>query len=276
MTSINNKALNPAEAQQSAPLGDAKAGDAGSSPSMSAMKQDLSGLVMEKKIVRRATIAYVTAVCLIALLTVVGQTLIHITLRIHSEDGTKINVGGRQRMLSQKMSLETLGLIYYAQCNPPNTTFAASIAPTLTTLRRSAINLWTASHTDLQAGSSALGISAEKDAGVLAAYTVLAPRFARLAGNMAAFDTGNKNDPATMSDLIDDILPARQSFLVQMNDIVSTYQTISDGRIYWLIVIEVVLLVFTLFVLILEVFFVVRPALQHMRNIQRIKKASLA
>ncbi|KAI8928113.1 hypothetical protein BC831DRAFT_510316 [Entophlyctis helioformis] len=239
------------------------------------MKQDLTGIVMEKKTVRHATIAYVIAVCLIALATIIGQTLIHVTLRIHAEDGSKINVGGRQRMLSQKMSLETLGLVYYAQCNPLNTTFAGSISPTLTTLRRSAINLWTTSHTDLQAGSSALGISAEKDAGVLDSFALLAPKFARLAGNMATFDAGNPADPATMSDLIDDILPARQSYLVQMNDIVSTYQSISDSRIRSLLIIEICLFVFTLLVLILEVIFVVRPALQHMKRIQAIKKASL-
>jgi hypothetical protein len=43
----------------------------------------------------------------VAISTIIGQYEVHTTLHIHEYDGTKINIGGRQRMLSKKYSMET-------------------------------------------------------------------------------------------------------------------------------------------------------------------------
>jgi hypothetical protein len=50
---------------------------------------------------------YVSLILIVTISTIVGQYVVHTTLHIHEYDGAKINIGGRQRMLSKKFSMET-------------------------------------------------------------------------------------------------------------------------------------------------------------------------
>ncbi|KAI8920556.1 hypothetical protein BC831DRAFT_443508 [Entophlyctis helioformis] len=170
-------------------------------------------------------------------------------------------------MLSQKLTLETFALVYYAQCSP-NATSAGIMTPQIRTLRRSAIGLWNASHTDLQAGSTALGIKAETDAGVLSLYNTANTYFAQMLALSVQFDAAVVTNPAETGPILDQLVVLRQQFLLKMNEIVNAYQIISDGRIYQLVVIESVLLGFTLIVLLLEVVFVIVPAVRRMRQLR--------
>jgi hypothetical protein len=55
-----------------------------------------------------ATFFYLVSVASVAIATVIGQSTIQITLDFHVADGARINVSGRQRMLSQCVVLDTM------------------------------------------------------------------------------------------------------------------------------------------------------------------------
>jgi hypothetical protein len=55
-----------------------------------------------------AAFIYLASVSSVAIATVLGQSLIQITLDAHAGDGARINVSGRQRMLSQRVVLDTM------------------------------------------------------------------------------------------------------------------------------------------------------------------------
>ncbi len=57
---------------------------------------------------RRLTIFYICALCSVALLAILGQVIIQVAIQQQTSDAFVINVAGRQRMLSQKISKDAL------------------------------------------------------------------------------------------------------------------------------------------------------------------------
>ena len=61
-----------------------------------------------KQQTRRLTIFYIAALSSIAILAIAGQVLISTFLQQQSDDATIVNIAGRQRMLSQRLSKAAL------------------------------------------------------------------------------------------------------------------------------------------------------------------------
>src|SRR5947209_12359749 len=59
---------------------------------------------------RRLSMLYITALSTVALLALLGQIVIQATLQQQSSDALVINIAGRQRMLSQRLSKAALAL----------------------------------------------------------------------------------------------------------------------------------------------------------------------
>src|SRR5690242_16634385 len=57
---------------------------------------------------RRLTIFYICALCSVALLAILGQVIIQMSIQQQTNDAFIINIAGRQRMLSQKISKDAL------------------------------------------------------------------------------------------------------------------------------------------------------------------------
>ena len=52
---------------------------------------------------RRLTIFYICALCSVALLSILGQVIIQMSIQQQNSDALVINIAGRQRMLSQEI-----------------------------------------------------------------------------------------------------------------------------------------------------------------------------
>jgi two-component system sensor histidine kinase DegS len=215
---------------------------------------------------------------MVALCAIAGQIAVHVVMKIHSYDSAKINFGGRQRMLSQRIAFEIVSLVYYKQDGiNVNSTAAATQLTALAKELNVSTTLWASSQTGLVAGSDSLGTIQETDSTILGLYDSLNTNYFYpyywLIGN---FTTANWSDPTYTSPTIDSCVSLRQNFLVGMNNIVTTYQSQSDIRLNNLVIIEGVFLGVTLAILIFELVFVARPAIQHMNNLDKITKENQA
>src|SRR5258708_6316454 len=98
---------------------------------------------------RRLTRLYIMALCTVALLAIIGQAVIQTALQQQSSDALVINVAGRQRMLSQRLSKAALALDVF--------TDAASRQQNLAELR-GVVTLWQHSQEGLQRGVALVGL----------------------------------------------------------------------------------------------------------------------
>ncbi len=130
-------------------------------------------LSIQRSSILRLTVLYISALSIIALLAVSGQILIQMSLQRQSEDAGVINIAGRQRMLSQKLSKAALAL---------------SIAPTEAqrTPRIAELNagtlLWESSHQGLQQGSTQLNLPGNNSATVTQLYAHIQLNFDAMVG----------------------------------------------------------------------------------------------
>ena len=98
---------------------------------------------------RRLTILYIMALSTIALLTLLGQVAIQVALQQQSSDALIINIAGRQRMLSQRLSKAALALEVFSdpQMRQQNADELQAV-----------VSLWQRSQEGLQHGDAALGL----------------------------------------------------------------------------------------------------------------------
>src|SRR5688572_18332487 len=91
--------------------------------------------------VKRLTLLYVAALSAVAVMSLVGQALIQTSLQTQESDSHVVNIAGRQRMLSQRITKAVLALV------SPND-------PVRPEARKNelekVIKLWEKSHTGLQ------------------------------------------------------------------------------------------------------------------------------
>jgi two-component system sensor histidine kinase DegS len=122
-----------------------------------------------------ATIVYIISVISVAIATVIGQSFIQIVLKTHAGDGARINVSGRQRMLSQRVALDTMvsyfSLIQVAIMG--QTKDDSKITDKYRASTEGAVALWSSSRIDLVEGNSALTIPVENDQAILDAFDEL-------------------------------------------------------------------------------------------------------
>jgi len=67
--------------------------------------------------VRRLTFFYILALSTIAILSITGQVLIQFSLIKQSHDSRVINIAGRQRMLSQRLTKSALVIFFDREKN---------------------------------------------------------------------------------------------------------------------------------------------------------------
>ncbi len=217
-------------------------------------------LNIQRSSVLRLTALYISALSVIALLAVSGQILIQTSLQRQSSDANVINIAGRQRMLSQKLSKAALA-ISIGTTEAERTSRMAELRATTT--------LWISSHQGLQQGSTQMGLPGNNSATVTQLYTKIQPNFDAMVSasndllNAAQQHLLQPSDAfrTTTAPFIQTILQNESGFLVGMNQIVSQYQIEAEGRVTQLKQIELTLLTVTLLVLFCEGMFVFRPAI---------------
>lgn len=223
---------------------------------------DASGNPPESR-TRRLTLLYIIALSVVALLSIAGQLLVQFSLSDQLSDSKVINLAGRQRMLSQKLCKSALTL-------SRATTLEQRQASLLE--MEEALDPWTRVHAGLQKGDKELGLPGNNSLSVQTSFTRLEPSFqAMKASAQQLLKVARSMDASSESlqPLIDATLAPEKQFLSGMNDIVFQLEEEATLRVAQLKSTERILLACTLVVLLLEGFFVFRPAVKQIQEAVR-------
>lgn len=188
---------------------------------------------------RDFTRRYALALGLVALLSIAAQIAVQLALHRARSDAAVVNLAGRQRMLSQRLTMAALA----AERDPA---FSATVA--------SVLGEWTAAHRRLSLGDDLANAGRGNSVAVRQAFAELEPSIALM--SRAACDP---IDPAAL-------LQAQQVFLPGMERIVSLYRSEAEERVGRLITLELSLCGLLLLVLVLEALLVFRPAVNRLRQ----------
>ncbi len=205
----------------------------------------------------------------IALSIIFGQFFIQRYLNDHIKDSRIINVAGRQRMLSQKLTKEIVQLHpgiqdanLLAQSKKINTTIA----------------LWNSAHMALQNSTDSLKLASLNNSKVLKMYediTLYQTKIYSSAKRITQKIT--QKHKISLEDIqqdIDTISKNEPIYLKKMNAIVFEYDAIAKQKVKDLKNIEYVVLFITLLLLLLEIIFLFRPmAIRIRKTISKLLKS---
>lgn len=203
---------------------------------------------------KKITRIYVVALFLIGLLTVASQLLVRYVLKNQSADSRVINIAGRQRMLSQKLTKTTL-IVYQADNEADFTKRHKEL--------QEIVKLWEKSHKALQFGDTSLQIPANNNSEtVKEMFILMEPHFLAIknaAEQLAAynFQTPKENFKPKLAEIIEN----EPNFLRIMNEITFQYDKEAVAKIETLKTIELALMFITLLALLLEAVLIFRPAI---------------
>ncbi len=224
------------------------------------------GIPTARSSANRLTILYVLALSAVALLTILGQFLVQRSLEQQLSDSTVINIAGRQRMLSQKITKLAL------QIDISDSPFQKAEARN--ELRES-LELWETCHRGLQVGNEDLGLPGKNSEAVTRFYAKLEPSFQAIrqaTTNILAVEADQQEEQDITPDL-KVILANEKEFLAGMDQIVYFYDQEAESRVASLKRVERGLLLITLVVLLFEGLFIFRPAVsQIQRMVTRLRE----
>lgn len=203
---------------------------------------------------------YLFALAAIAITVVIAQILIQLHLNSQLSDSRVINVAGRQRAYSQKLVKEVLLL---REKNTPisKDTIVAEIEKTL--------HVWTTSHKGLQYGDDAQGLPEETNSDILQLFASLEPHHQAMVQAVERILQLQKQPELNLDAYQDNVLILLQherTFLKIMDAIVNKDDALSKEQLQQLKIKEYGLLVISLLILLLEMFFIFKPLSLQIRN----------
>jgi len=197
---------------------------------------------------------YIIALSAIALSVIISQILVHNHLATQQSDSTVINVAGRQRMLSQKLTKEIVSLSDYSDKKNRNL-LKNKIDGTL--------SLWRLSHNALQKGNDSLGLPKKNSDKIKREFKSINPVFETIQKASKSILKKLTENPVISIDKLDSdiqkITKNESEFLTRMDEIVNQYDLEADGKVVWLKKLEFFLMVLTLLILFGEFLFIFWP-----------------
>ncbi len=191
---------------------------------------------------------YLPALGAIALLTIGSQYFLHALIDEQQSDAQIINLAGRQRMLSQKITKaasHSLLLEHEADRKAARRELETSL------------DTWLEAHHTLQYGSDSLNVAHLNTYVIRNGFTkIRAPFISMQEAAREVLHADSVQARAALSQII----MHEGRFLRGMDQIVKDYESIAISRVDALRKGEMIIGVVTLFVLLLELFFVFRPA----------------
>ena len=202
---------------------------------------------------------YIVALSLIALLTIFSQIVVQILIADQEYDSRIINIAGRQRMLSQRIT-KTSFYVARADTKELSETYRQQLDGMLA--------LWERSHRGLQHGDSELGLPGRNSNEILALFERIEPDHrAMLAATqhlLAASVQGASIDQA-----IRQLREHEAAFLKGMDEIVFLYDKDAKHKVAVARWLELGLMALTLAVLGLEAMFIFAPVTRRIRHDMR-------
>ena len=221
---------------------------------------------------KRLTILYIAALGLIALLTIVGQILVQQAIIRLEGDSRIVNIAGRQRMLSQRLTRFALELSFSETSGEGETTRKEH-----TSKIREDLDIWSKNHAGLQLGSATLQLPGKNSQTVLTLFEEVAPHFEALKSLVESTIAKNPlvAERVLNSNQRHELGSHSDAFLSGMDAIVTQFEREARDRVNRLRWIESALLFATIAVLVCEGCFVFSPAVASLRrSITRLQNIS--
>jgi signal transduction histidine kinase len=213
-----------------------------------------NGNSLDKKTFDKLSRLYIIALSTIALSVIISQILVRNHLDTQKSDSTVINIAGRQRMLSQKLTKEIVSLTVSFDKNNRNI-LKKNIKETLI--------LWNLSHNSLQKGNDSLGLPKKNSRKIKQQFTAINPVFdSILKASKSIVKRLEINPLISIDELSSDIKKITNNegeFLFIMDKIVNQYDSEADEKVVWLRKLEFSLMVLTLLILLGEFLFIFWP-----------------
>ena len=194
---------------------------------------------------------YLFALWTIAITIILSQLLIQYNLKQQLSDSKIINISGKQRMLSQRITKEVLILNFVSD---------TSQKKEITHLRN-VLALWVTNQNALENGSDSLAFPKEKSEELSKLYQEIKPNFNTIVESVNLFilNLEQKKSYSDNQNLVQNILKNEGSFLSKMNEIVSQYDKEAHEKVTEQRKTEYFIFGFTLLVLLLEFIFIFKP-----------------
>lgn len=220
-----------------------------------------NGNSLDQRTFDRLSRLYIIALSTIALSVIVSQILVRKHLNDQQSDSSVINVAGRQRMLSQKLTKEIV-LISTEDSLDERILLKEKVKQTL--------KLWTLSHQALQNGNDSLGLPGKNSAIIKEKFKVLNPTFDSIStASQAIIEKIENIPPLPRSAFIQDIEVIKQNeghFLKVMDQIVNQYDLEADAKVSWLRKLEMLLMALTILILLGEFLFIFWPTAKSVKS----------
>ncbi|MBT1708858.1 type IV pili methyl-accepting chemotaxis transducer N-terminal domain-containing protein [Fulvivirgaceae bacterium PWU5] len=221
---------------------------------------DPSATIQRSRFSRLGTL-YVLALSVIATVAITGQALIQSHLQAQRSDSRVVNVAGKQRMLSQKIT-KTLLYLEPAQSAADRQTIVADLD--------AAYHLWHTSQRGLQYGNDSLHLPGRNSAAITQLFQEAAVPYSSMDEHTSHILTQLKQDPRVSYDsLRASILVVRHAegaFLQGMERIVAQYEVEANDKIESLSRIEYIILAIVIGTILLEFVFIFRPTTVYVSN----------
>jgi two-component system, NarL family, sensor histidine kinase DegS len=195
---------------------------------------------------------YIFALLTIAVTVLLSQLLIQYNLHRQLSDSGIINISGKQRMLSQKLTKEILILNFVT-----DTVKSKQEINQINDI----INLWKFNHYALENGNDSLGFPKEKSVALQQLFITIKPNFDSIIKASSQFLIHKKThqNEDKNQQLVQTILENEGAFLSKMNQIVGEYDKEALEKVTLQSKTEYAILGFTLLVLLLEFIFIFKP-----------------
>jgi signal transduction histidine kinase len=204
---------------------------------------------------------YMIALSTIALSVIISQVLVRNHLNTQISDSTVINVAGRQRMLSQKLTKEIVSLSVSSD-EQNREILKNKIQETLF--------LWELSHNSLQNGNDSLGLPKKNSFTILSKFKEINPVFDTIQKASKSIVKKVAENPLIAMDVlasdIKKVIHNEASFLLMMDEIVNQYSLEADEKVAWLRTLEFSLMILTLLILLGELLFIFWPAAKSVKS----------
>ena len=213
-----------------------------------------NGNSLDQRTFSKLSRLYIIALSTIALSVIISQILVRNHLKNQQSDSTVINIAGRQRMLSQKLTKEIVSItVYNDQIN----------RALLKNKIKETLYLWELSHNSLQKGNDSLGLPAKNSEAIEKKFSEINPVFETIKkASQSIVQKLDKNLLISIESLTSDIEKVTDNeddFLIKMDDIVNQYDFEADEKVEWLRRLELSLMALTLLILLGEFLFIFWP-----------------
>ncbi|MDX5467669.1 MAG: type IV pili methyl-accepting chemotaxis transducer N-terminal domain-containing protein [Cyclobacteriaceae bacterium] len=203
---------------------------------------------------------YLIALGAIAISVIASQILIRGYLGNQEDDSRLINIAGRQRMLSQKLTKELM--LFALAENQSQKTFWIDSAKTTQAE-------WKKAHQALKSGDKELGIQAKNSPELIQMFEKIQPSFDQVNASAESLfqqaSSQNQDSTFTLSEL-NQLQTAVSSFLPQMERIVYQYDMEAKEKLAQVKKLEIILAIVTLLILMGEFLVIFWPSARAMKN----------